>query len=253
MIAEIEALSDVQREAVLHADGPVLIFAGAGSGKTRVLTHRIAYLLEEKKVFPDRILAVTFTNKAAGEMKTRLERMVGAAARDLWVGTFHSMCVRMLRRDGSKIGIGSNFVIIDDADQRSVIKDILEDLDYDERQLAPGACLSEISKAKNALIWPEQFHEKTTSFLGEKIGNVYAEYERRLGESNSLDFDDLIVRTIELLEKDKPTRSKYQEKFKYVLVDEYQDVNQAQYRLIRLLGDKHKNVTVVGDDDQSIY
>ena len=187
------------------------------------------------------------------EMKTRLERMVGAAARDLWVGTFHSMCVRMLRRDGSKIGIGSNFVIIDDADQRAVIKDILEDLDYDERQLAPGACLSEISKAKNALIWPEQFHEKTTSFLGEKIGNVYAEYERRLAESNSLDFDDLIVRTIDLLEKDKPTRTKYQEKFKYVLVDEYQDVNQAQYRLIRLLGDKHKNVTVVGDDDQSIY
>ncbi|HEY8321692.1 MAG TPA: DUF3553 domain-containing protein [Candidatus Baltobacteraceae bacterium] len=252
MILATEHLNDVQSAAVANTDGPCLIFAGAGSGKTRVLTHRIAKLLEDG-VAPDRILAVTFTNKAAGEMKARLERMVGGAARDLWVGTFHSMCVRMLRRDGSKIGIGSNFVIIDDADQRAVIKDILEDLDYDERQLAPGACLSEISKAKNALIWPEQFHEKTTSFLGEKIGNVYAEYERRLAESNSLDFDDLIVRTIDLLEKDKPTRTKYQEKFLYVLVDEYQDVNQAQYRLIRLLGDKHKNVTVVGDDDQSIY
>ncbi len=253
MILQTEALNDVQSAAVRHANGPCLIFAGAGSGKTRVLTHRIAYLLNELDVAPDRILAVTFTNKAAGEMKARLERMVGSAARDLWVGTFHSMCVRMLRRDGGRAGISSNFAIIDDADQRSLVKDILADLDYDERQLTPGACLSEISKAKNALIWPEQYHQRNTSFLGERYGNVYAEYQRRLSESNSLDFDDLIVRTIDLFEKDEPTRTKWQKRFQYILVDEYQDVNFAQYRLIAILGDKHKNVTVVGDDDQSIY
>lgn len=250
---ESEALNDVQAQAVEHTDGPVLIFAGAGSGKTRVLTHRIAYLLREVGVAPDRILAVTFTNKAAGEMKTRLERMVGKDARDLWVGTFHSMCVRILRRDGTRAGIDSGFAIIDDADQRQLVKDILDDLDYDERQLSPGACLHEISKAKNSLIWPEQYHEKQNSFLGERLANVYTEYERRLRESNSLDFDDLIVRTIDLLEKDKNVREKYQNRFQYVLVDEYQDVNIAQYRLVALLADKHKNVTVVGDDDQSIY
>jgi len=253
MILETEALNDVQAAAVRHANGPCLIFAGAGSGKTRVLTHRIAYLLGELDVAPDRILAVTFTNKAAGEMKSRLERMVGSQARDLWVGTFHSMCVRMLRRDGGRAGISSNFAIIDDADQRTLVKEILADLDYDERQLTPGACLAEISKAKNSLIWPEQYHEKNTSFLGERFGNVYAEYQRRLSESNSLDFDDLIVRTIDLFEKDEATRTKWQKKFQYILVDEYQDVNFAQYRLIAVLGDKHKNVTVVGDDDQSIY
>ena len=253
MILETEALNDIQTQAVEHTDGPVLIFAGAGSGKTRVLTHRIALLLGRKKVAPDRIFAVTFTNKAAGEMKTRLERMVGAAARDLWVGTFHAMCVRILRRDGSKAGISPSFAIIDDADQRQLVKDILDDLDYDERQLAPGTCLHEISKAKNSLIWPDKYHESQTSFLGERMANVYTEYERRLRESNSLDFDDLIVRTIDLLERDENVREKYQNKFEYILVDEYQDVNIAQYRLIAMLGAKHKNITVVGDDDQSIY
>jgi DNA helicase II / ATP-dependent DNA helicase PcrA len=253
MILETETLNDIQTQAVEHTDGPVLIFAGAGSGKTRVLTHRIALLLGRKKIAPDRILAVTFTNKAAGEMKTRLERMVGASARDLWVGTFHAMCVRILRRDGSKAGISPSFAIIDDADQRQLVKDILDDLDYDERQLAPGACLHEISKAKNSLIWPDKYHESQTTFLGERLANVYTEYERRLRESNSLDFDDLIVRSIDLLERDEKTREKYQNKFEYILVDEYQDVNIAQYRLIALLGAKHKNVTVVGDDDQSIY
>ncbi len=252
MILETEHLNDVQAAAVACTDGPVLIFAGAGSGKTRVLTHRVAKLLDDG-VAPDRIFAVTFTNKAAGEMRSRLERMVGTAARDLWVGTFHSMCVRILRRDGSRIGIPSNFVIIDETDQRAVIKEVLEDLDYDERQLSPGTCLAEISKAKNALQWPDDFLEKQTSFLGERLGNVYKEYERRLGESNSLDFDDLIVRAIDLLERDETTREKYQKKFEYILVDEYQDVNAAQYRLIGILGAKRKNITVVGDDDQSIY
>jgi DNA helicase-2/ATP-dependent DNA helicase PcrA len=253
MILETEALNDVQSAAVRHANGPCLIFAGAGSGKTRVLTHRIAYLLNELDVSPDQILAVTFTNKAAGAMKSRLERMVGEQARDLWVGTFHSMCVRMLRREGSRAGIASNFAIIDDADQRTVIREILTDLDYDERQLTPGACLAEISKAKNALIWPKEYRAANESFLGERFANVYTEYQRRLSESNSLDFDDLIVRTIDLFENDEKARTKWQNRFRYILVDEYQDVNFAQYKLIAILGEKHRNITVVGDDDQSIY
>jgi DNA helicase-2/ATP-dependent DNA helicase PcrA len=253
MIVQTDVLSDVQREAVSHTDGPVLIFAGAGSGKTRVLTHRIAYLLNEKKIFPDRILAVTFTNKAAGEMKARLEKMVGAAARDLWVGTFHATCVRMLRRDGKKIGIASNFAIMDDTDQRSIIRDVLHDLDFDERQLTPGAALDEISKAKNALLDADKYESKNTSFVGERIAQVFREYDRRLRESNGLDFDDLIAKTIELLESDVEVRTRYQNKFHYILVDEYQDVNYAQYKLCAVLAEEHKNLTVVGDDDQSIY
>ncbi|MBV8488910.1 MAG: UvrD-helicase domain-containing protein, partial [Candidatus Eremiobacteraeota bacterium] len=253
MLLAPDILNDAQSAAVRKTDGPVLIFAGAGSGKTRVLTHRIAYLLGELRVPPERILAVTFTNKAAGEMKSRLHSMVGTVARDIWVGTFHAMCVRILRRDGSRIGIAPSFAIIDDTDQRQLVKEILDDLDYDERQLAPGACLAEIGKAKNALIWPDEFEGKQTGFLGERIANVYREYQRRLSESNSLDFDDLIVRTIDLLERDKTTREKYQQRFEYVLVDEYQDVNAAQYRLVALLAAHHGNLTVVGDDDQSIY
>jgi len=253
MIAEIDALSDVQRDAVLHTDGPVLIFAGAGSGKTRVLTHRIAHLLQDKDVFPNRVLAVTFTNKAAGEMRSRLESMVGAAARDLWVGTFHAMCVRILRRDGQKIGISPNFAIMDDTDQRSIVKDVLHDLGYDERQVTPGAALAEISKAKNALIDPDQYETKNTSFSAERLAAVYRAYDKRLRESNGLDFDDLIAQAIRLLDEDLETRTRYQNKFRYILVDEYQDVNFAQYRLCAILAGEHKNITVVGDDDQSIY
>lgn len=253
MLLETEVLNDVQSAAVKETDGPVLIFAGAGSGKTRVLTHRMAYLLGELRTAPERILAVTFTNKAAGEMKSRLYGMVGPVARDVWVGTFHAMCVRILRRDGSRIGIGSRFAVIDESDQRQLIKEILEDLDYDDRQLSAGACLAEIDKAKNALLWPEQYVQTQTTFIGERIANVYVEYQRRLNESNSLDFDDLIVRTIDLLERDAATREKYQHRFEYILVDEYQDVNAAQYRLIAVLAGYHGNITVVGDDDQSIY
>lgn len=253
MIVQTDALSDVQREAVTHIDGPVLIFAGAGSGKTRVLTHRIAYLLGEKKVFPDRILAVTFTNKAAAEMKTRLGKMIGSAVRDLWVGTFHSVCVRILRRDGKKIGIASNFAIMDDTDQRSIVRDVLHDLNMDERQITPGAALDEISKAKNQLQSPDQYESANTSFFGERVAQVYREYDRRLRESNGLDFDDLIAKTIELLGSDLEVRTRYQNKFRYILVDEYQDVNFAQYKLCAVLAEEHKNLTVVGDDDQSIY
>ena len=253
MILETEALNDVQAAAVRHTDGPCLIFAGAGSGKTRVITYRVAYLLQELGVAPDRILALTFTNKAAGELKSRLERIAGAAARDIWAGTFHAVCVRILRRDGRHVGVAPGFGIIDQSDQRQLIKEILDDLDYDERQTSAGACLHEIGTAKTAMLSPEKYLETQTSAIGERYGNVYAEYQRRLAASNSLDFDDLILRTIQLLETDEGTRERYQRKFQYVLVDEYQDVNLPQYRLISLLGERNRNVTVVGDDDQSIY
>jgi DNA helicase-2/ATP-dependent DNA helicase PcrA len=253
MIVATEQLNDVQRAAVEYTDGPCLIFAGAGSGKTRVLTHRIAYLLDKKRVAPWNILAVTFTNKAAGEMKTRLHEMVGDDARDLWVGTFHSMCVRILRRDGGAIGIARGFTIMDGTDQRSIVRDVLHDLNIDERQIAPGAALGEISKAKNNLWSPDQYGEKHPSFIGERYAQIYREYDRRLGESNGLDFDDLIMRTIHLLEQSEAARNHYQSKFRYVLVDEYQDVNFAQYRLVALFAALHRNLTVVGDDDQSIY
>ena len=218
-----------------------------------MLTHRIAYLLEEQGAAPWHILAVTFTNKAAGEMKERLSEMVGEPARDLWVGTFHAMCVRILRRDGQGIGIARGFTIMDATDQRAIVRDILHDLDLDERQIAPGATLGEISKAKNNLWTPDAYEERHPSFIGERYAQIYREYNRRLGESNGLDFDDLIMRTIELLENDPDAREHYQSKFRYVLVDEYQDVNFAQYRLVSLFAAKHKNLTVVGDDDQSIY
>jgi DNA helicase II / ATP-dependent DNA helicase PcrA len=253
MIVATEQLNDVQRAAVEYTDGPCLIFAGAGSGKTRVLTHRIAYLLDKRNVAPWHILAVTFTNKAAGEMKARLQEMVGDSARELWVGTFHAMCVRILRRHGAAIGIGRAFTIMDATDQRSIVRDVLRDLDFDERQMALGTTLAEISKAKNNLWSPDQYEERHPSFIGERYAQVYREYDRRLGESNGLDFDDLIMRSIQLTERDETARVYYQSKFHYVLVDEYQDVNFAQYKLVSLFAAKHKNLTVVGDDDQSIY
>ncbi len=253
MILETEALNDVQAAAVRHTDGPCLVFAGAGSGKTRVITYRIAHLLRELGVAPDRILALTFTNKAAGELKSRLETMVGAEARAIWAGTFHAMCVRLLRREGPRIGISPGFGIIDDTDQRQLLKEIVDDLDYDDRQLSPGACLHEIGTAKTTMLSPEKYLEKQTTSLGERFGEVYKEYQRRLAASNSLDFDDLILRAIDVLEVDDAVRERYQRKFQYILVDEYQDVNLPQYRLISILGELHRNVTVVGDDDQSIY
>ena len=253
MILEAEVLNGIQREAVEHTDGPCLVFAGAGSGKTRVLTNRIAYLIQEKRVDPAAILAVTFTNKASGEIRSRLERMIGEAAHRIWAGTFHSTCLRMLRRDGQKIGLSNNFAIMDDTDQKSIIREVLKELDYDERQISPGACLAEISKAKNLLQTPDQYETANTSFMSERYSQVYRGYEKRLHENNGLDFDDLIMRAIVLLETDKRVREKYQQRFQYILVDEYQDVNFAQYKLCQLLAAAHKNLTVVGDDDQSIY
>ncbi len=249
----LSALNDEQRAAAAHTEGPVLIFAGAGSGKTRVLTHRVAYLLERKKAPAHAILAVTFTNKAAGELKSRLAQLVGQAAHGLWVGTFHSIGVRILRRDGSAVGVDPNFVIYDETDGRALVREILRDLNLDERQFPPGGILAQVSRAKERCLDAATFAASADGHLSKTVASIYLEYERRLVKANALDFDDLIMRTLALLERDGDVAKKYQHRFAYVLVDEYQDVNEAQYRMVRALSRGSKNICVVGDDDQSIY
>lgn len=249
----LDLLNEEQRAAASHTDGAVLIFAGAGSGKTRVLTHRIAHLLAGDKAPAHRILAVTFTNKAAGGLKTRLHALVGPQAHGLWVGTFHSIGVRILRRDGKAVGVAPNFVIYDEADQRSLVKEVLRDLNLDERHYAPGAVLAQISRAKERLIDPTAFADTADGQLSPNVAALYSEYQRRLNLSNALDFDDLIMRTIALLRSGGSEAKQWSERFAYILVDEYQDVNEAQYRMVRGLSAGSGNICVVGDDDQSIY
>ena len=249
----LESLNEEQRKAAAHTNGAVLIFAGAGSGKTRVLTHRVAHLLEHKKAVAHRVLAVTFTNKAAGELKTRLRQLVGEAAHGLWVGTFHSIGVRLLRRDGDAVGVAPNFVIYDEADQRALVKEILHDLNIDERNYQPGAVLRHISRAKERLQDPVAYAESADGQLSPVVVSLYTEYERRLSQANALDFDDLIMRSIALLERKDERGAAWRERFEYVLVDEYQDVNEAQYRMVRAFSQGSGNICVVGDDDQSIY
>ena len=249
----LDLLNEQQRAAAIHTDGAVLIFAGAGSGKTRVLTHRIAHLLATDLAPAHRILAVTFTNKAAGELRTRLHALVGDAAHGLWVGTFHAIGVRILRRDGDAVGVAPNFVIYDDADQRTLIKEILRDLNIDERNYQPGAVLRHIGRAKERLLDPAAYADTTDGQLSPIVVSIYAEYQRRLMQANALDFDDLIMRTIALLERKDERGRKWRDRFAYVLVDEYQDVNEAQYRMVRSLSSGSGNICVVGDDDQSIY
>ncbi len=246
-------LNPPQREAVTYGDGPLLIFAGAGSGKTRVLTHRIAHLLQARNVSPDEVLAVTFTNKAAGEMKERIERLVGWGARRMWVGTFHATCARLLRRDGSAIGIEDNFVIFDSDDQTTVVNDALQELQVDTTRWKPSMVLNRISSAKNDLITPHAYAAKASSFDEKLIARIYPRYQERLEQNRALDFDDLIMKSVELLEKREEILCEYQQRFRYVFVDEYQDINLAQYRLIALLAGGSRNLCVVGDDDQSIY
>lgn len=251
---DVNKLNPVQREAVLHTEGPLLILAGAGSGKTRVLTYRIAYLIKEKGVYPGNIAAITFTNKAANEMKDRIEKLVGDGGEGIWVGTFHSMCVRILRRDADKIGYTRSFVIYDSPDQLTLIKQCLKELNYNEKNFPPKAIQSEISKAKNELISSEQYSKKNQNdFRLSKTANIYSLYQKKLMQNNAVDFDDIIVKTIEIFDKNPDILDYYQKKFKYILVDEYQDTNTAQYELISLLAQFHKNLCVVGDDDQSIY
>ena len=250
----LEDLNSVQREAVEHIDGPLLIFAGAGTGKTRALTYRIAYLIGAHGVEPRNILAVTFTNKAAREMKERIEGLVGSQAlREMWVGTFHSICARMLREHGDRIGISRDFVIYDEDDQIHVVRECLEELALDERENPARNILNHISRAKENLVLPEDYEAVYRHERDAITTIVYPLYQKRLQANLALDFDDLIMYTVRLLTEDEKTREHYQRKFRYVLVDEYQDINYSQFELVRTLSAQHRNICVVGDDDQSVY
>ncbi|MEC0213645.1 DNA helicase PcrA, partial [Paenibacillus ehimensis] len=249
----IQKLNPQQRRAVETTDGPLLIMAGAGSGKTRVLTHRIAYLIATRKAAPWSILAITFTNKAAREMQERVSALVGPQGEDIWVSTFHSMCVRILRRDISRIGFTSNFTILDSGDQLSVIKNCMKELNIDSKKFEPKAVQAAISNAKNELLTPEKFERKIGDYFDGIVAKVYSSYQRKLKANNSLDFDDLIMTTIDLFQQVPEVLDFYQNKFQYLHVDEYQDTNRAQYMLCRMLADKYKRICVVGDSDQSIY
>ncbi len=247
-------LNEKQTEAVLQTEGPVLILAGAGSGKTRVLTHRVAYLIEEKQVNPWNILAITFTNKAAGEMRERVDRIVGAGGASVWVSTFHSACVRFLRRFIDRLGYETNFTIYDGDDQKSLMKDVCKRLKLDTKIYKEKALLAAISSAKDELIGPEAYERiHMGDFKKEKIAQAYMEYQAQLKKNNALDFDDLIMKTVELFQTCPDVLEYFQERFRYLMVDEYQDTNTAQFHLVRLLAEKYRNLCVVGDDDQSIY
>jgi DNA helicase II / ATP-dependent DNA helicase PcrA len=246
-------LNPAQREAVLATEGPVLVVAGAGSGKTRVLTHRIAHLVAACGVKPQEILAITFTNKAAGEMRERLEDILGEIAPRMWVLTFHSACGRILRREAPRLGYRSNFTIYDQADQVRLVKQCLEELERDPKRFVPRGIHAQISMAKNQLIGPDEYKARVASFYDQTVADTYALYQRRLHSSNAFDFDDLLMLTVEVLERFPEALARWQKAFRYVLVDEYQDTNHAQYRLLQLLAGEHRNVFAVGDPDQSIY
>ena len=250
----LEGLNNKQYEAVINTEGPCLVIAGAGSGKTKVLTHKIAYLIQEKNVAPWNILAITFTNKAANEMKERVANLIGEQAKDLWMGTFHSICVKILRVHIEKIGFNSSFIIFDTSDQRTLIKKCIKELDLDDKIYTDRSVASEISNAKNDMLTPEEYTARATGdFRKEKIATVYEKYQKALKENNAIDFDDIINFTIKILNENEDILEYYSNKFKYVLVDEYQDTNKSQFKLISLLAHKNGNITVVGDNDQGIY
>src|SRR6266487_946713 len=246
-------LNPAQREAVLATEGPLLVIAGAGSGKTRVLTYRVAHLIHAIGVKPNEILAITFTNKAAGEMRERLEHLLGRDTRGLWVLTFHAACGRILRREAKRLGFRSNFTIYDQADQIRLVKQCLEELERDPKRFTPRGIHNQISQAKNRLISPDEYSNQVQSFYDQTVADVYQLYQRRLFASNAVDFDDLLMLTVDVLERFPDVREKWQQAFRYILVDEYQDTNHAQYRLLQLLAEKHQNLMAVGDPDQSIY
>ncbi|MEH7176757.1 DNA helicase PcrA [Neobacillus vireti] len=249
----LNGLNPEQQNAVKATDGPLLLMAGAGSGKTRVLTHRIAYLIVEKRVNPYNILAITFTNKAAREMRERIGKVMGGAAEEIWISTFHSMCVRILRRDIDRMGFNRNFTILDTGDQQSVVKGILKDKNLDPKKYDPRAILGAISSAKNELIDPEEYAKTAGGYFEQTVSDVYTEYQKRLRKNQALDFDDLIMKTIQLFQRVPEVLEYYQRKFQYIHVDEYQDTNRAQYMLVKFLANRFKNLCVVGDSDQSIY
>lgn len=249
-----DTLNPKQKEAVLHTDGPLLILAGAGSGKTRVLTHRIAYLIDECGVNPWNIMAITFTNKAAGEMRERVDNLVGFGAESIWISTFHSSCVRILRRHIENLGYTTSFSIYDSDDQKTLMRQVFKTLDIDTKQFKERSVLAAISSAKDKLITPEEFLLNAGGdFREKKTGEIYKEYQKQLKKNNALDFDDLIVKTVELFQNNPQILDYYQERFRYIMVDEYQDTNMAQFKLVSLLASKYRNLCVVGDDDQSIY
>src|SRR3989440_667579 len=246
-------LNPAQREAVLATEGPLLVIAGAGSGKTRVLTYRVAHLINAVGAKPNEILAITFTNKAAGEMRERLEHLLGGSGRGLWILTFHAACGRILRREAQRLGYRSNFTIYDQADQIRLVKRCLEELERDPKRFTPRGIHSQISNAKNTLVGPVEYTERVASFYDQTVAEVYDLYQKRLFASNAVDFDDMLFLTVDVLERFPEAREKWQEAFHYVLVDEYQDTNHVQSRLLQLLAEKHRNVFAVGDPDQSIY
>ncbi len=249
-----DTLNPMQRDAVYHTEGPLLVLAGAGSGKTRVLTHRIAYLIEEKEVNPWNIMAITFTNKAAAEMRERVDKIVGFGSESIWVSTFHSSCVRILRRHIEYLGYSTNFTIYDGDDQKTLMKQIFKKLDIDTKQFKERAVLGKISSAKDEMITPEEYELNAGGdFREKKIAQIYKEYQKELKKNNALDFDDLILKTVELFQNVPEVLNYYQERFRYIMVDEYQDTNLVQFRLVDLLAKKYRNICVVGDDDQSIY
>ena len=250
----LKGLNDKQYEAVVNTEGPCLVIAGAGSGKTKVLTHKIAYLIGEKQVKPWNILAITFTNKAANEMKERIGNLVGDVSADIWMGTFHSICVRILRRFIDRIGFDSSFIIFDTSDQRTLVKACIKSIGLDDKMFTDRSVLSEISNAKNEMLEPEQYTVRANGdFRKEKIALVYEMYQKRLKENNAIDFDDIINYTIKILMENPDILEYYSDKFHYVLVDEYQDTNKAQFTLVTMLASKNGNITVVGDNDQGIY
>src|SRR5476649_1018953 len=246
-------LNDAQREAVITTEGPLLVIAGAGSGKTRVLTHRVAHLLAAAGAEPNEILAITFTNKAAAEMRDRVERMLGPVARAIWILTFHSACGRMLRREAERLGYRSNFSIYDQADQVRLVKQCLEELERDPKRFVPRGIHSQISNAKNQLISADDYSARVASFYDQTVADVYALYQRRLFASNAVDFDDMLMLTVDVLQRFPEAQERWAKTFRYILVDEYQDTNHAQYVLLKLLAGKTKNVMAVGDPDQSVY
>lgn len=253
-MSKYDLLNPEQKEAVFHYEGPLLILAGAGSGKTRVLTHRVAWLIEEKQVNPWNIMAITFTNKAAGEMRDRVETMLGGALGGVWVATFHSTCVRILRRYIDRIGFGTNFTIYDGDDQKTIIKEICKRFQIDTKLYRERFFMAAISAAKDELLSPDDYAKQAHGDTRkQKVAEVYREYQKQLRASNALDFDDLIFRTVELFQKDAEVLEQYQDRFRFIMVDEYQDTNTAQFKLVSLLAAKYRNLCVVGDDDQSIY
>src|SRR4051794_24988237 len=250
--ALLEGLNEPQRDAVVHGEGPLLILAGAGSGKTRVLTHRIAYLVGTGQAHPGEILAITFTNKAASEMRGRVEELVGNRARAMWVMTFHSACARMLRSEAERLGYTRGFTIYDEQDSLRLVKQCVDELDVDPKRFTPRGIRRQISDAKNQLLDAEAYRLKVSTFFEQTAADVYDLYEKRLHAANAMDFDDLLFRCVNLFELFEEVRNRYRRSFRHVLVDEYQDTNRAQYRWLQLLTEEHRNLCVVGDDDQCL-